>query len=407
MQRLHSALLERNHESKFLVGRTRHSGDPTVNLIWDEIKSFRSIKGSIRSRIGNFLEKYIGLHPWANEPNLKIADSALVQWADIIDLRNLFGGYFNLWALPSLSAAKAVVWRLPDLWAVTGHCAYPYDCERWKTGCNRCPLLTREGRKKVEPTPTIMDGSRRVWINKKDIYAGSRVHIVVTTEWMKAQVAESILKSALSVTVISNGVNLEVYTPIDQNEARERLNLPKDRKILLWAAGGKGNYRKGYHLTIGALKEIQDKMENPPLLVTMGGDEGWNEADTLSDIHHFGYVRDPQQQVLIYSAVDAFICSTLADGQPQTALESLACGTPVIAFDLGPMPEIVKDGITGFIAPDQTCESLEETIRKFLVSDLSLRNACRKDAEKRYDLEVQTDKYIELYEKIIQYVEPE
>jgi len=404
MQRLHNSLIEQKHESQFLVGRTEYPNDPAVHLIWDEVSSFRSLKNSLESRVGNQLEKYIGIHPWANRTTLRIADAPIYQWADIIDLRNLFGGFFNLWSLPSLSASKPVVWRMPDLWAITGHCAYPYDCQRWITGCHDCPLLTTEGRKVVEPTPTIWDGTRRVWRAKKEIYAKSRLHIIVTTEWMRKQVSQSILGKALSVNVISNGVNLSVFKPINKLEARSKLDLPAEGPVLLWAAGGKGNFRKGYHLAIQALEEIQAAGAEVPIFLTMGGDEGWKVSDTLSKVRHLGYIREEEKQALAYAAADAFLCTTLADGQPQTALEALACGTPVIAFNLGPMPGLARDGITGLLAPSSTSQALASVINTFLANQdlhISMRERCRQQAENQYDLTRQTMKYISLYESIL------
>ena len=94
-------------------------------------------------------------------------------------------------------AMTVVVWRLPELWAITGQCAYPYDCQRWRTGCFDCPLLTREGRLRIEPTPTNWDGTRRVWRSKKKLYENSQIHVVVTTKWMQDQVKQSILGNAL------------------------------------------------------------------------------------------------------------------------------------------------------------------------------------------------------------------
>ncbi|MCJ7717695.1 MAG: glycosyltransferase [Anaerolineales bacterium] len=119
---------------------------------------------------------------------------------------------------------------------------------------------------------------------------------------------------------------------------------------------------------------------------------------------HFGYIKDSANQALMYAAADAFICSTLADGQPQTAIESLACGTPVIAFNIGPMPELVQDGKTGFIAPEVTVESLAKTLERALKDPdhlVRMRKLCRDEAENKYDLTKQTIKYIELYEKIL------
>lgn len=404
MRRLHSALVEKGHQSQFLVGRSISPEDPLVHLIWDEISSFRSLENRLQSRIGNQLEKYIGIHPWANRPALRIADTDLYQWADIIDLRNLFGGYFNLWGLPQLSKHKPVVWRMPDLWAVTGHCAYPYDCSRWKTGCFDCPLLTKQGRNIVEPPPTVRDGTSRVWREKRDIYQQSRLHIIVTTNWMRDQVRESILGNAQSVNVISNGVNLEIYKPISKTEARKKLGLDPEGNYLLWAAGGKGNWRKGYHLAVGALEEIQAKGNLKTTLLTMGGKEGWDKPETLEHIVHYGYIREPEKQSTIYAAADAFLCTTLADGQPQTALESIACGTPVIAFDVGPMPDLVIDGETGRIAAETTPKALRDVIEDYYLNPDQhpiMSENCRLAALEKFDLFRQTQKYITLYESIL------
>jgi glycosyltransferase involved in cell wall biosynthesis len=404
MRRLHTALINQGHESQFLVGRSRFPEDHAVHIIWDVVAQYRSLENSLKSRIGNQLEKYHGLHPWANRTNLRIADTALYEWAEVIDLRNLFGGYFNIWSLPELSSSKPVVWRMPDLWGVTGHCAYPYDCQRWKTGCYQCPLLTESGRKIVEPPPTKWDGSRRVWQAKRDLYQRSNLHIIVTTKWMQEQVSQSILSQAKSINVISNGVNLDIYQPIDQQKARLELELPLDEPLLLWAAGGKGNYRKGYHLTVAALEEIQREDQKVPFLVTMGANQGWDQPESLTKVKHLGFIRDPERQALVYAAVDGFICSTLADGQPQTALEALACGTPLIAFDLGPMPGLAIPGETGILAEKSTAGSLRRAINTFLEKEGNfprMREACRKKAIQEFNLEKQTQKYITLYQNLL------
>ena len=403
MQRLHTALKNQGHESKFLVSRSRFPEDPAVHLIWNEIKSIQSFSDRVKSRIGNQIEKWIGFHPWSNTATLRIHQTPLIAWADVIDLRNLFGGFINLGMLPELSREKTLVWRMPDLWAATGHCAYPYDCERWITGCYDCPLLTTAGRKKVEPPATVLDGSNWVWKNKQDIYARSRIHIIVTTEWMRSQVSKSILKNALSIHVISNGVNLNIFKPAERDIARRKLDLPPDKKILLWAAGGLGNYRKGYHLAVKAMETIQAEVDPPPLFLTMAGEEGWDKPDQLKDVRHLGYIKEAEKQALVYSAADGFICSTLADGQPQTALESIACGTPVIAFDLGPMPELVIPGKTGYLAGQPTAEALQETIQDVLADEpnqAKLHENCRQKALREFDLDEQTRKYIEVYQEL-------
>jgi glycosyltransferase involved in cell wall biosynthesis len=221
---------------------------------------------------------------------------------------------------------------------------------------------------------------------------------------MKENVRQSILGDALSINVISNGVNLNIYKPRPKQEARSKLDLPLNGKYLLWAAGGKGNFRKGYHLVVEAMEEIQARSKSSPTLLTMGGEEGWSKSETLKKVHHFGYVKDPEKQAMIYAAADAFLCSTLADGQPQTALESLACGTPILAFDIGPMPDLAINGKTGLLAPDTTAKDLIYVIDAFLAMEENhpeMSVHCRSQAVEKYDIKKQTEAYIRLYEDIL------
>jgi glycosyltransferase involved in cell wall biosynthesis len=165
-----------------------------------------------------------------------------------------------------------------------------------------------------------------------------------------------------------------------------------------------GLQRKGYSYAAQAVERIQTRMEKKPMLITMGNPKKMDQKYPLEKSKHFGYIKDPTKQALMYAAADIFICSTLADGQPQTAIESLACGTPVIAFNIGPMPELVQDGKTGFIAPEVTVESLVTTLERALEDPehlVEMRRYCRDEAENKYDLTKQTIKYIDLYAKIM------
>jgi glycosyltransferase involved in cell wall biosynthesis len=405
MQRLHDELLVRKHQSEIIAGWNNSPGEPYIHLMSDVISPYQTNLSVIQSWLGSRIEDLLGLPSWANRQTLNLPKTKLYEWADIIDLRNLHGGYINLRVLPGLSLGKPVVWRLPDLWALTGYCAYPYDCNKWKEGCHDCPLLKGEGRLLVEPKPSSRrDVTRYVWRLKQKIYRESKLHIVVNSDWVRKKVNQGILKNSLSVSVISNGVDLDIYRPIDKQKAREILGLPANETIFLWGAASLGNLRKGYSYTARAMELIQKNGKIEPLLITMGKEKRMDEKYPLGKVKHFGFVKDPARQALMYSAADLFLCSTLADAQPQTVVESLACGTPVIAYDIGPMPELVQDGKTGFIVPEVSVESLEATLEEVLEDPENLAEmgqTCRKEAEQKYDLSKQTKKYIDLYEKIL------
>jgi len=405
MQRLHDELLAQKNQSEIIAGWNNSPGEPYIHLMSEVVFPYQTNLSVIQSWLGSRIEDILGLPYWTNRLTMNLPKTELYEWADIIDLRNLHGGYINLWVLPGLSLGKPVVWRLPDLWALTGYCAYPYDCKKWKEGCHDCPLLKGESRLLVEPKPSSRwDVTKRVWRMKQQIYRESKLHIVVNSDWMRKKVNQGILKDSLSVNVISNGVDLDIYRPIDKQKARERLGLPANETILLWGAASLGNLRKGYSYTARAMDLIQKNGKNEPLLITMGKEKRMDEKYPLGKVKHFGFVQDPTRQALMYSAADLFLCSTLADAQPQTAVESLACGTPVIAYDIGPMPELIQEGKTGFIVPEVSVESLAATLEEVLEDPENLAemgHACRKEAEQKYDLSKQTKMYIDLYEKIL------
>lgn len=402
MQRLHKKLVDKGHKSRFLIGRPHEADPPLVEFVGDAVSKQRNLWTGFLSRFGNRIEDFWGIHPWARRPTLSLPDTEIIQWADLIDLRNLFGDYFNMWALPQLSASKPVVWRLPDMWALTGHCAYPYDCQRWITGCHDCPLLTEWGRRIVEPPPTKWDGTRWVWRAKKGIYARSQIHVIVNSDWMKKNVRESILRDAHSINVISNGVDLDVFRKYDKKEVRRELCLPEDKIIGLFAAANLNNPRKGYRYAAEAVARVQHK-QDLTMLITMGGLQDIKHEEE-QNIQHFGYVEDVNMQAKLYAAADLFLCTTLADAQPQTALESMACGTPLVAFDVGPMADIVGDGVYGWISSALTPASLADTIEEALSYPqqlVEIGQRCRKKAELDYSLDAQTDQYIALYENIL------
>ena len=156
--------------------------------------------------------------------------------------------------------------------------------------------------------------------------------------------------------------------------------------------------------TVRAMEIIQQNEKNPPCFLTMGGLEGWKEEDRLGKVKHFGFLEDARDQALVYAAADGFLCTTLADGQPQTALESLACGTPVIAFDIGPMPDLALEGQTGILVSEVSANALADAlVEQFLISDTlaDMRERCRKFAVERFDLQRQTNRYVDLYERIL------
>ncbi len=197
--------------------------------------------------------------------------------ADVLNFHCLHEGYFNYLALPQLTNGKPAVFTLHDMWPLTGHCAYSYDCERWKTGCGKCPYPDR--------LPAIQrDGTRWEWMLKKWAYSRSNIAVAAPSMWMTNQARESIL-NCFPIHHIPHGVDTELFHPRDREECRKALGIPPGRKVLMFAAAtmGKVNddgYRKGNDLLVEALQAMPEslKAETTLLLMGLGGARFWRDC---------------------------------------------------------------------------------------------------------------------------------
>jgi glycosyltransferase involved in cell wall biosynthesis len=309
--------------------------------------------------------------------------------ADVVQLHNLHGSYFSFTALPHLSRRRPVVWLLHDQWAMTGHVAYSLDCERWRTGCGSCPYLDEYPALRRDTTSVL-------WRLKRRVYERARLTIVVPSRWLLDMVHASPLLQGFPARHIPNGIDLERFSPGDKLEARQRLDLPVDRQIVLFAAADLDERRKGLSLLVEALSRLE---ERPLLLLAGRGHEPEGvETRLLGAVEDEGVLRDA------YRSADVFAVPTLADVLAQTAQESIACGTPCISFDRGGVTEVVRHLETGYQARYGSVDALREGLETLLgdrelLARLSER--CREVAEREYGVELQVSRYVDLYEEAL------
>lgn len=401
MLRLHQGLERSGHESRLLV-RKRTTTSTYACSVADVIGEKRTLRNRLLTQLG------VRADAWFGMPNLyfstkRILKTDILQLAEVLHLHNLHGRYFNYHLLPMFSACKPIVWTLHDMWAFTGHCAYSYDCERWRTGCFTCPLLEGSGRGLVEPKPTWVDRTRQVWHTKRRLYQKTALHIVTPSQWLCDLAKESILGEALSIQCISNGIDLDVFRPLDQAMARDVLGIPLDSKVLLFVAARVTTKRKGLSYLLDALEGIEDT-ESIVLLSIGAGDVSMGPLARFC-CRNLGPLFDERLLSLVYSAADLFVFPTLADNQPLVLLEAMACGTPIVSFDVGGVPEMVRHMDTGYLARYEDIGDLRRGICTLLEDGelgVRLRSRCRETAEAEYDLNLQVQRYLTLYEQAVE-----
>ena len=320
----------------------------------------------------------------------------------IIHCHNLHGGYFDLQALPWLSQQVPVVMTLHDIWLLSGHCAYSFNCERWKTGCGQCPDLS------IYPA-IKRDATAHNWRRKRDIYAKTHLYVATPSRWLMEKVEQSILAPAIIESrVIPNGVDLSIFKPSSKSKARRNLNLPQDTTILLSIGNRLKRSPFKNHATIEeTLKKLGNQKTIQKLLLLCVGDEGPDEHIGKAMIRFAGYQEDPKRVAMFYQAADIFLHAAKieADTFPTTILEALACGTPVVATAVGGIPEQIEDGVTGFLVPQGDAAIMASRIEQ-LLSDDELRRKmsaqAAKAARSRFNLEHQVSKYLNWYKEILE-----
>jgi glycosyltransferase involved in cell wall biosynthesis len=323
---------------------------------------------------------------------------------DIVHCHNLHGswlpdgGYFDLRALPGLSRRFPLVLTLHDAWLLSGHCAHSFECDRWKTGCGNCPDLT------IYPA-VRRDATACNWLRKREIYSRSRLFVATPSQWLMDKVKESILMPGIEeCRVIPNGVDLTTFQPGDQREARERLALPQEAWIVLFAANSiRENRWKDFETLRTAVRHIAAQEKRKPVRFVAVGEGGVSDKAGLADVHFLPFERNPLSMARYYQAADVYVHAARVDTFPNTVMEATACGTPVVATAVGGIPEQVLDGQSGFLVPTGDAEAMARQARWLLEDDDRRRVISAQAvriAKARFDLNRQVQAYLTWYEHL-------
>ncbi len=340
--------------------------------------------------------KWLGFNNFHLLNTFNIPQHDLYKNADVVNFHNLHGGYFNYLAMPKLTANKPTVWTLHDMWSFTGHCGYSYDCDRWQTGCGKCPYLE-------EYPPVKRDTTHWEWQLKNWVYSRSQLTIVAPSKWLTQLARQSILKR-FPIHYIPYGIDIDIYQPLDSEQCKTQLAIPKGKKVIMFGAQSLTDRRKGGSLLLKALASLCPTLKAETVLLTIGSSSNaLAEAVGMQNIN-LGYVSSDRLKAIAYSAADLFIFPTLADNLPLVLQESLACGTPIVSFNVGGVPDMVRPDITGYLAKPEDAADLACGIVQLLEDNHwrdRLRQNCRAISLTEYSLELQAQRYIDLYRQLL------
>jgi len=285
---------------------------------------------------------------------------------------------------------KPIVWTLHDMWAFCGAEHYTTD-HRWRDG------YLRDNRPAHE---SGFDLNRHTWQRKRKHWRRP-LQIVCPSHWLADCVRGSALMHNWPVAVVPNPIDTDRWQPIDQRLSRQLLGLPQECSLLLFGAMGGGNDpRKGIDLLLAALAHLRSESSLQNLQLMVFGQLAPQAPPQLGfPVHYTGRLHDDLSLRAIYSAADAFVLPSRQDNLPNTGLEAHACGTPVVAFNTGGLPDIVADRVTGALAEPFEPASLAAAIR-WVLEEPPRRYALGAAARKRAELLWAPARVAELYAKV-------
>lgn len=387
--RIHDGLRRRGHCSRMLVGY-KVTDDPDVATVsggpllrrLDRIADAATVRLGLQYQWMPSSHRVLR-HDWLRAPG-------------VIQLYNTHGGYFSHRILPDLARRAPIVWRLSDMWPVTGHCAYAGACERWRTGCGRCPDLgTYPG--------VGLDTTAYLWRQKRRLYREAQLTVVAPSSWIEGIARAAPVFAGAAVHRIPNGLDQGVFRPIDQGAARAVFGIPADRTAILFAAHvATDNPRKGTDMLERALHRLGSRPD-ALLLVAGVGAEKW-VGRVPQTVVPLGYLRDDRLLAAANAAADFVVVPSAVENLPNSVIEAFACGRPAAAFDTGGIRDAVRDGETGLLVPAGDTAALATAIAR-LLDDGNLRNTLGARAldmaRREFSADVQAARFEELYRSLI------
>jgi glycosyltransferase involved in cell wall biosynthesis len=320
-----------------------------------------------------------------------ILDTPQYKEADIVHCHNLHGGYFKISTLEKMARDKPLVWTLHDEWATMPHGVSNLD------GIPRKGFYERKGHSTY---PTFLwDNTRYLRWRKRRVYEHSRLHLVAVSSWHKNKLSRTLLANQPTI-LIYNGVDCSVFRPAPRDEARRTVGLPVKKKIVAFVSeGGRHNVHKGWPYAEAVIERFQARDE--VCFVCIGGQPGIDQDEARLK---FVPYADDNRLALYYAAADALLFSSLNENFPLVPLEAMACGLPVVTFDVGGVKESVAHKTCGYIArygdPDDLASGVSYVLGLPENERAMMSAAARRTVAETFTADRMIAAYLKLYETL-------
>ncbi len=334
-------------------------------------------------------------------PGYDLCSSSLVTDEDIINLHWINNYQSPLTISRLLRLGKPVIWTLHDQWAFTGGCHLIGGCDKYRTDCHPCPQLLDDSY--AIPSRMLRD--------KRLHFQADSLTIVTPSKWLAQCVQGSHVLGGRRVEVIPNGVETDVFVPVPKAAAKEKIGISPETMVFLFGARNLARSYKGGTDLIAAIGYAlsnpqfsrQVRLNRIKLMCFGFHSEGLREIGL--PLISLGYLDSVERTSLAYAASDFLMLPSREDNLPNTMLEAMSCGTPVIGYAVGGIPDVVSDGSNGWLVESGNVTELGRAIVEAARMDSTSRQAmsdqCRRLITQSYSVQVQARNYLALYRDLL------
>jgi glycosyltransferase involved in cell wall biosynthesis len=327
-----------------------------------------------------------------------IKNHPLVKSADILHLHWVNSGFLSVADIKQLvDTGKPIVWTLHDMWAFTGGCHYSGACKHYINQCGDCYFLRNE-----EPN----DISYKGWLRKGEMYKNAKnITFVACSEWLAGVAKKSGLLEGFRITSIPNPIDTEVYSPKDKLAMREAWGINPFAKVILFGAANINDRRKGLSYLVDALNHLTLHCPDKGLVevVIFGKNKYFDVSQIPFKVSQFNMITSQPELAELYSLADVFVLPSVEDNLPNTVMEALSCGTPVVAFKTGGLPEMIDHQKNGYLADFQSAGDLAKGIFEMIYADNKeeISANARNKVLTAYNNEKVAQQYMDVYRSML------
>jgi len=384
LMRLAERLKQDGHEVRIITTARGFDSDITKSIVLPGILDISS------SLINRLLPNYFSL------VYFRLLNEVASYDPDVINIHWTHGRRaIPIQAIPQICKKYPVFWTMHDLWPLTANSFFEFS------GGNA--LVAPDDSLLQRITRKITFSPKWLFRYKVALLGKTSMHTISPSKWLLNKVNSSPVFSSSSNHCVPNGVDITVFKPQSRKKLREKYSIPQDDKVILFLSANIADKRKGFYYfakAIERLKEVNPELISKTTVLLVGENSATGNKYLSSKVVNLESTRMQSQLAEYYGLADVFVSASLADNFPSTSLESLACGTPVVAFDVGGVSEIVIKHKTGLLAPSKNINNFSTDIEELLVNtDLhrKLSASCREYAVKYFDLDECVNNYMRLF----------